>query len=631
MKQLTTTILLGLLAPFFLHSQEIEALKYELTFAKTDTTKVWQYRDLAFKYQAINSDSAIYYANKGYELAKFLRFPSGQIWNLYQIGSAYEAKEQLDSTFAFYNRAMNLAKQHNDNLSRAKLLNSIGVIHYYSGNLHDALTYYNQGYLLADSLAYQEGIAYALNNMAVIYRLQKRYDKALEIYDKSLEVKIKDQDTVGIINSLYNKGLAYSYLNLYEESLSAMTQSKELSKIFDKNHQSIANIDIGIGMAHYNLGNIAEAKTFLNNGMQFSERMTIEKVAGMTYLGVIDIAEGRIDAGLNQIEEAYEISVASGRKELLRTVLKERALALEKVGDYRLAAESWKDYNSISDSLNLESSQWAMKEMQARFELLDKENTISLQKLQLEKEANQKQWYLTSGLFLVVVLTIITLFLHKILKQRRQLTLEVSKKEEALNENDLLLQEMHHRTKNNLQLLSSILSLHSRSIDNPIAQKALQSSRDSVGAIGLLHHQLYKTNDFRKVHFKPYVIELCDYFKKAFSLEDRQISLCCNCEEFSVDIDKAIPLGLILNEMVTNAIKHGFKDNKPGEIVINITTENNKITIEVEDNGVGIIPEIQNSKGSGRKLIKIFSDKFKADFDYVDKNPGTLVRFSIPA
>src|SRR5690554_4779010 len=190
---------------------------------------------------------------------------------------------------------------------------------------------------------------------------------------------------------------------------------------------------------------------------------------------------------------------------------------------------------------------------------------------------------------------------------------------------------MHHRTKNNLQLLSSILSLHSRSIDNPIAQKALQSSRDSVGAIGLLHHQLYKTNDFRKVHFKPYVIELCDYFKKAFSLEDRQISLCCNCEEFSVDIDKAIPLGLIMNEMVTNAIKHAFEGGEPGEISLNVTSQLGKITIEVEDNGVGIPSESESTTGTGRKLIKIFSDKFKADFDYINKDKGTLARFSIPA
>lgn len=631
MRKLKTTILLSLCSIFMLQSQEIERLKHELTFAKTDTSKVWQYRDLAYYYQAVDSDSAIYFAYRGYDLAKFLQFPSGKIWCLYQVGRAYENNNQLDSTFAIYNRSLQIAQRYNDSLSRAKLLNAIGVTHYFSGNFHDALIYYNQGFLLSDSLDYQEGIAYALNNMAVIYRLQRRYDKALEIYDKSLEIKTEEKDTVGIINSLYNKGLAYSYLGQFEESLSTLTESKILSEKYREPDANIANIDIGIGVAHYNLGNISEAKKFLNDGIQFSERITPEKVSAMAYLGAIDVMEGRTAEGLKRIEEAYEITVSSGRKELLRTVLKERALASERAGNFLIATESWKAYSSISDSLNQESSQWAMKEMQARFELKDKETTISLQKLQLEKEASQKRWYLISGIFLALVLIIIVLFLRKILKQRKQLTLEVSRKEEALNENDLLLQEMHHRTKNNLQLLNSILSLHSRNIDNPIAQKALQSSRDSVGAIGLLHHQLYKTKDLRKVHFQPYVNELCDYFRKAFSLEDRKISLSCKCEDFSVDIDKAIPLGLIMNEMVTNAIKHAFESGEPGEISLNVTSQLGKITIEVEDNGVGITSESESTTGTGRKLIKIFSDKFKADFDYINKDKGTLARFSIPA
>src|SRR5690606_37835215 len=130
-------------------------------------------------------------------------------------------------------------------------------------------------------------------------------------------------------------------------------------------------------------------------------------------------------------------------------VLKARAVAAERANDHRLANESWRAYSSVSDSLNNESNQWAMKEMQARFELLDKESTISLQQLQLEKEANQRKWYLFSGVLLVGGLMTVVFFLRKILKQRRQLAREVAMKEEALGENDLLFREMHHRTKNN--------------------------------------------------------------------------------------------------------------------------------------------------------------------------------------
>jgi len=268
--------------------------------------------------------------------------------------------------------------------------------------------------------------------------------------------------------------------------------------------------------------------------------------------------------------------------------------------------------------------------MQARFELLDKESTISLQQLQLEKEANQRKWYLFSGVLLVGGLMTVVFFLRKILKQRRQLAREVAMKEEALGENDLLFREMHHRTKNNLQLLNSILSLHSRNVDDDAARSALQSSRDSVGAIGLLHHHLYQTKDFRKVAFQPYIRELCDYFQQAFSLKERNIQLGFRCDEFQIDIDKAIPMGLIINEMITNAIKHAFPREDGGSIGLYIKKEPTTIVIEVGDNGVGIRDGTEITDGVGKKLIKILSDKFKADFNYINKSGGTTARFAIP-
>lgn len=628
MNRLLISFLIGSICTSLIQAQEIDNLKQELLLSKKDTTEVWLLRELAYHYRSKNNDSALYYGNRGYELAKTLHFSSGQIWCLYQVALVYETKNELDSAFTFYQRALDIATLSNDLLSNAKLNNAIGVAHYFSGNFHDAVLFYNKGLALSDSLAYNEGVAYALNNLAVIYRLQRRYDNALEIYNKSLEIKKAEKDTVGVINTLYNIGLAYSYLNRHEESLLALDESKKLSERFQGPGAEITIIDIGIGSAHYNLGNFQEAKKHLNDGIQASEKVTPEKISAIVYLGDIDIMEGRIQEGLKRIEEAYEITVTSGRKELLRTILKTRALATERAGNFSLAAESWKEYTIISDSLHEESSQWAIKEMQARFELKDKEATISLQKLQLEKEANQKRGYFISGIFLALVILIIVLFLRKTLSQRKQLTLEVSIKEELLKENDLLLQEMHHRTKNNLQLLNSILSLHSRNIDNPVAQKALQSSRDSVGAIGLLHHQLYTSNDFREVTFQPYVTELCDYFRKAFSLSDRNITLSCQCDNFNVDFDKAIPLGLIMNEMITNAIKHAFEEIEYGAIELQVKKEPKKITIEVKDDGIGL--RSSNDTGSGRKLIKIFSDKFKADFNYISKEKGTLARFSIP-
>src|SRR5690554_5395538 len=131
------TVLLSVFALFVLQSQDIQRLTYELANAESDTSKVWMLRDLAYYYQTSNPDSAIHYAQRGVKLAEHLDFFSGQIWCLYQKGLAYETKNQLDSTFAIYETAIHLAETAEDAFSKAKLLNAIGVAHYFSGNFHD--------------------------------------------------------------------------------------------------------------------------------------------------------------------------------------------------------------------------------------------------------------------------------------------------------------------------------------------------------------------------------------------------------------------------------------------------------------------------------------------------------------
>lgn len=638
MKRITTIIVYGIFSLFSLYpallfaQKDLGKLKCQLVEAEPDTSKVWLLRDLAYHYQRVDPDSAIHYAAQGMELAERLGFPSGQIWCRYQQGIAFETKNRLDSALIIYNGAIRVAEESGDKLSKAKLLNTIGVAHYYGGNFHDAVLYYERGFRLSDSLAYREGMSYALNNMAVIYRLQRRYEQALNLYRKSLQIKTAEKDTAGIIASYYNKGLAFSYLDRHEESLTALTEAARLAEQYEGMVSDAPNITIGLGVAHYNLGNIAESRKHLEAGAALHPDQPHEKIWAMAYLGSIDAIQGRFQRGMSSLEEAYNLAAASGRNELLRTVLKERAKVAERMGDHRLALESWKEYSTLSDSLGKESSRWAMEEMQARFELLDKEQTISLQALQLEKETNQRKWYAISGILLLIGFMATALFLREMLRQRKQLVTEIAQKEEALEENNLLLREVHHRTKNNLQLLDSLLSLYGRTAgdDADAAKAALESSRDSVGAIGLLHRQLYQTKTVTDVSFLPYIRDLCASFQTAYSLAERNIRLRFHCDDLRLDIDKAIPLGLVINEMVTNAIKHGFYQGSGGDIDLRVTMNEQHLHIEVEDNGVGIIQSKKRENGTGKKLIGIFSRKFEADAEFVETGGGTLASFRIP-
>lgn len=612
-----------------IRAQDLDSLINAIQYHKTDTNKVWLLRDIAYWWQSTEPDSAIVYSERGFELARSLEFPGGQIWNLYQKGLALENTNRLDEAFDTYEQALQIARDHSDMKSVAKLYNAMGVAHYYAGDFMNAVKYYKLGYEFSDSLSYGEGTAFALNNLGVIYRLQERHEKALEIYGKSLHLKQERGDSAGIVNTLYNIGLAYTHLDRPQQSLNVLKQAEEMASRLSNPSLDLANINIGIGTVHYYYGEYDEAAEYLIKGKEEVPLNSQEWIEASTFLGVIELNKGRFDNGLELIEMAWEQAKISGRKVLQKNVLQERALAGEKTGNLDLALESWKFYNQLADSLNQVSVLWAQEEMQAKFELLEKEATISLQNLTLAKESTRKQLYLFSGILMLTLFISSAGFLVWIWKQRNRLKREVRFKEQALKDNDLLMQEMHHRTKNNLQMLNSLLNIKSRAAKDPETRNALQSSRETVGAIGLLHHHLYRSKEFRLVAMRDYINDLCESFQSAFHMAKRGIQLDFRCEDFDLDMDRAIPFGLIINELLTNAILHGFPDERRGCINLEITVTEEQVNMWVRDDGVGL-PEHYSKKGTGNHLIDLLAKKLKGSFRYESASPGCTAAFIMP-
>ncbi len=616
----------------FSNEKVIDSLQAHLPYMASDTQKVWMLRDIAYYLNSSYPDSAIIFAERGYRLARALNFTSGQIWNLYQKGLGYELSGNFEEAVKVYHRALDLAHESGDDLSRAKFYNILGVAHYFEGGFTEAIDYYSRGFALSDSVRYAEGKAHALNNLGVIYRKQRRFDRALDIYEKSLSLKKMERDTHGMIISYYNIGLSHSYLGDYEKSLQNLLMAQELSMSVGQMRWDENHIDVAIGIAHYNLGNLEWAEIHLTQAIEKLEvSANSEYISALVHLGAIEMENGLTTEGASRIEKAYDLALNLGHPVVLRDVLKERAQAAETIGHMDRAVESWKDYNDLNEELQSEAQNWAMEEMQARFELKDKEMTIALQQLDLERERAEKNLYLISGIFALLLFTVSLVFIIYSWKQRKQLEMEMALKEEALQNNELLFREMHHRTKNNLQLLSSLLSLRERNSKIPDVQQALQSSKDSVGAISLLHHRLYQKGDYRSVDFKPYLNDLTNYFIGAFGLKERNIDLKCKCDDLQLDTDTAIPLGLIINELVTNSIKHAFDERGEGEIGIDLKlTGNQTLKLIVRDNGNGMVDHSAENNGTGNNLLRIFSEKFGARLSYKPLPQGTAVEFEMP-
>jgi two-component sensor histidine kinase len=176
----------------------------------------------------------------------------------------------------------------------------------------------------------------------------------------------------------------------------------------------------------------------------------------------------------------------------------------------------------------------------------------------------------------------------------------------SLVEKEVLIREIHHRVKNNLQIISSLLHIQSGKITNNEMVSMFTNCQNRVKSIALIHEKLYQTNSFTRVDFGSYTKNLVYYLFRMFDVKSDKVSLRLNVENVFLPMDTAIPCGLIINELVTNSLKHAFTNDKHGEISIQaVYHSNNKFTLTIKDNGKGIPEEVDfyKSRTVGYNLI----------------------------
>lgn len=193
----------------------------------------------------------------------------------------------------------------------------------------------------------------------------------------------------------------------------------------------------------------------------------------------------------------------------------------------------------------------------------------------------------------------------------------------SLSEKVVLLQEIHHRVKNNLAVVIALLDLqYMRSQDENI-RHILSDSKARIKSMAFVHETLYQTENFSKIELKPYLERLCQSIITTFKSKSKNIDLSFNIDEMNLEMNKAVPLGLILNELIINAYKHAFNGRDNGEVEIKMTENGESVKLEVIDNGIGIedTKAIFKKRSLGMTLIKTLANQLKADM-HIDSVPG---------
>jgi two-component sensor histidine kinase len=200
----------------------------------------------------------------------------------------------------------------------------------------------------------------------------------------------------------------------------------------------------------------------------------------------------------------------------------------------------------------------------------------------------------------------------------------------SLAEKEVLLKEIHHRVKNNLQVISSLLNLQSSYITDEQSSQMFRESQNRVRSMALIHEKLYQSSDLARIDFAGYVRELSDYLFRMYGAKSHNIKLEVNVDDVPLDIDTAIPCGLIINELISNSLKYGFpaetEKRKPeGEIRVGLCAGNDdKLILTVSDNGTGF-PEnldFQNTDSLGLQLVNTLTGQLEGDIQ-LDRKAGT--------
>ncbi len=474
----------------------------------------------------------------------------------------------------------------NDSTGIGKTLNRIANSQNYLGHHKDALDLYGRSLDIFNSTGDKKNQAIEIYNMALIFGEEKEFDKAMSYFRRSADLDQQIGNDIGMAETFTTMASNYDEMGKWD---SAYSYYQSALSILD-NHEN------------------EMLKGYVYRQMNKHFNMSGQPEKGLS-LGLEALAIGR------KMENVQTISNASlGLSE-----------TYEALGQYKQSLKYFKQYQQLEDSVyNLENSK-IIHDMQAKYVAEKKEKELALKQADIDRQQallaqEQKiRFILIAGILVVIILAGL---IYKGERQKAraydQLSIqnqEIAKKnaviETALQEKESLLKEIHHRVKNNLQVISSILNMQSRATASPEMLTAIQEGQSRVKAMALIHQKLYQTEKLSEIDFKEYAEELMDHLSSIFqSSKGGAIVKTISSPDIKLDIDMAIPLGLILNELISNAYKYAFEGKTEGAISVELKrVGEDQLQLEVADNGKGMPADfnLEKAKSLGLKLVNILT------------------------
>lgn len=556
---------------------------------KGDLDEATALLELSEVYSMIDLDSVDYYALKAEELAlKIQSKDDEQSRDVQSIvassnnnrGFASFNKGDFPNALKYHKSALDVWKKMNDNDGIGKSLNNLGVVYRQLGDFKNAEKFFKDALKVYEKKKDNETLALIHNNLGGTYKMLGKDDLAIKSYRVALHLRKKIGDHRGVATTLNNIGAFYKKHEQYDSAYFYFKQSLELiEKVGDQ---------IGIAHASSNIGEMAIIQNDLPKAATMGEKA----------LGI-----GR-ELGANII-----IEQASG--------LLERVYQLQ--GNWRKAYEMQKLFHETTLKIKGEEARNAAMKMEMQYEF-DKQKEI-------DRIRNEKQQVLTENkayvqkvsiYFMSILILLASIFTFIIYRRYKIILHQKEIIEKQNNERKTMLQEIHHRVKNNFQIISSMLRLQTHNKPNEDVKTAFDEAINRIHTMSTVHEIIYRQETLDKVDPREYLENLVANLSRSF--ETGNITIKVDSCEDPLELDQTIPLGIIVNELITNSFKHAFnQDIIQPAISISLKKQNGKFILSYRDNGVGYKPT-KHDNSFGLELIETMVHQIAGKMEFMSEN-----------
>lgn len=563
-------------------------------------------------------EKAKQYGFEALRLGERLDDPIGMAYAMIEISHNYDSYMNKDSSMYYALEAIDLFKKENHPAGKAQGYLRLGYIAENEADFEAATQHLFKALSLFELAKDEAGTTKAFIGLGKLYFKMDKFEEGIDLVRKVDKAILADAS--GELSGYYHlvMGNNHKGAGLYDQ---ALYHYEKCAEIAQKNGLNIDLIYTNTFMADIfqEQGKYDLAREFYQKAIEYAKVYKDKNLETFPYIGSGRLynKQGEYERALEQFRAAMERKFDRVHNYYFHEIYRELSVAHEGLGNHDIALQNMVKYSTLRDSFFTERADRLRSEMQAKYESEKKEQAIQ-----------QKQKELSFAIFIVILLAISAVTLWKgYLNKRKTNRILQSRNEEK----EFLIKEIHHRVKNNLQILSSLLNLQADYMTDPAALNAVEEGRNRVQSMGLIHQKLYMGEDLASVKMEDYVRDLTSHLLTSYGME-KQIEIRTSIKIPPLDLDSAIPLGLIINELFTNSLKHAFPEGQNGVVIIKIWINRaEELCLLVSDNGVGPMekPSKESSTSFGTDLVRILSKKLKGKIKVsLEDGYQTLLRFS---